>query len=84
VKLSHKIRAHLLKREADALLKRAARPYQPSIHLVSRVPEQKPDHRFKARYAVLALAALLLVVVVNLEPEPQQMLQCSPTVGKMT
>ncbi len=36
MKLSHHIRAYMLKRQANALLRRASRPHKQSVHMIGR------------------------------------------------
>ena len=68
MKLSHRIRAYMLKREANALLRRASRPHKQSEHMIGRSRwALTPDALVGA---VVAIALLVVFNLVLTEPVP--------------
>jgi hypothetical protein len=68
MKFSHRIRAYMLKREANALLRRASRPHKQSGHMIGRSRRAlNPDALVGVAVAIALLVAFNLVLT---EPVP--------------
>jgi hypothetical protein len=63
MKLSYRIRAYMLKREADALLRRARRPHKQSVHMIG-----PSSWTLNPETVVLAAVALAAFVLINFVP----------------
>ena len=61
MKLSHRIPTYMLKRQANALLRRASRPHKQSAHMIGR-----SRLSIGPEALVSAVVAIALIVVFNL------------------
>lgn len=82
--IPRRLRMFLLKRHADALIRRLSRPHVPSVHMTS-YPTQPEEMRLGPFYVICVLVAVALVAAVNYyksdEPPTRA---CTPTYRKMT
>jgi hypothetical protein len=61
MKLSHHIRVYMLKRQANALLRRASRPHKQSAHMIGRT-----SRAYGADALVGLVVAVAFAVAVNI------------------
>lgn len=70
MKLSHHIRAYILKRQADALLRRARRPHKQSEHMIGRSKlATGPEALVSAAVGIALLVVFGLVVTEPVAPD---------------
>jgi hypothetical protein len=70
MKLSHRIRAYMLKRQANALLRPASRPHKQSAHMIGRTKfAAGPEALVSAAVAAALVAVVSLVLTEPVSPD---------------
>lgn len=70
MKLSHHIRAYMLKCQANALLRRASRPHKQSAHMIGRTKfATGPEALVSAAVAAALVAVFSLVLTEPVPPD---------------